>query len=140
MTPSAADPAQPTLRERVDHLEEGYEFLLAYAAQGHTRSSAQGKDAEARRHLERSVRALDGIGASIRGLLDAHPTGARMLPFVDVLERDATSAGAAFSLVLAQPVIGSQLIDNLNASSHVRALLTDLFLIDEALEAGAPSE
>ena len=34
-------------------------------------------------------------------------------------------------LVLAQPSISSQLIDNLNASIHFRALLTDLFLIDE---------
>jgi hypothetical protein len=33
--------------------------------------------------------------------------------------------------VLAQPAISSQLIDNLNASIHLRALLTDLFLIDE---------
>jgi len=36
--------------------------------------------------------------------------------------------------VLAQPEIGSQLVDNLNASSHVRADLTDLFLLDEALK------
>jgi hypothetical protein len=34
-------------------------------------------------------------------------------------------------LVLAQPSISSQLIDNLNASIHLRALLTDLFLLDE---------
>jgi hypothetical protein len=34
--------------------------------------------------------------------------------------------------------IGSQIIDNLNASIHVRALLTDLFLIDEALESSGP--
>jgi hypothetical protein len=33
---------------------------------------------------------------------------------------------------LAQRAIGSQLVDNLNASIHLRALLTDLFLIDEA--------
>jgi hypothetical protein len=38
-------------------------------------------------------------------------------------------------LVLAQPAIGSQLIDNLNASIHLRALLADLFLVTEALEA-----
>ena len=37
-------------------------------------------------------------------------------------------------LVLAQPSISSQLIDNLNASIHLRALLTDLFLIDEILK------
>ena len=36
--------------------------------------------------------------------------------------------------MLAQPSISSQLIDNLNASIHVRALLIDLFLIDEILK------
>jgi len=48
-----------------------------------------------------------------------------------VLERDASDALAAMELVLVQPSLSSQLIDNLNASIHVRALLTDLFLIDE---------
>ena len=41
---------------------------------------------------------------------------------------------SSIRLVLAHPAIGSQLIDNLNASIHLRALLTDLFLIDEALK------
>jgi hypothetical protein len=36
--------------------------------------------------------------------------------------------------VRAQASIGSQLIDNLNASIHLRALLTDLFLMDEVLK------
>ena len=54
--------------------------------------------------------------------------------FVDVLERDARDASAAIRLVLAQPAIGSQIVDNLNASIHLRALLTDLFLIDEVLK------
>ena len=40
---------------------------------------------------------------------------------------------AAMELVLAQPAISSQLIDNLNASIHLRALLTDLFLLGEIL-------
>jgi hypothetical protein len=29
-------------------------------------------------------------------------------------------------------LIGSQVVDNLNATTHVRTLLTDLFLLDEA--------
>jgi len=45
------------------------------------------------------------------------------------LDRDARDSLAAIELVLAQPVISSQLIDNLNASIHLRALLTDLFLL-----------
>jgi hypothetical protein len=51
--------------------------------------------------------------------------------FFAVLQRDASDSLAAIELVLAQPVIGSPLIDNLNASIHLRALLTDLFLLTE---------
>ncbi len=46
----------------------------------------------------------------------------------------------AVELVLAQPAISSQLIDNLNASIHLRALLTDLFLIDEILKGSRNQE
>ena len=49
------------------------------------------------------------------------------------VDRDARDAGA-IDLVLAQPAISSQLIDNLNASIHLRALLTDIFLVDEILK------
>ena len=50
-----------------------------------------------------------------------------------MLDRDAHDSLAALELVLAQPAISSQLIDNLNASIHLRALLTDLFLVGEIL-------
>ena len=33
-----------------------------------------------------------------------------------------------------RPGISSQMIDNVNASIHVRALLTDVFVIDEILK------
>ena len=52
----------------------------------------------------------------------------------EVLGRDAESTLAAVQLVSAQKWVSSQLIDNLNASIHFRALLTDLFLIDEILD------
>ena len=42
---------------------------------------------------------------------------------------------AAIEIVLAQSIISSQLIDNLNASIHLRALLTDVFLFTEILRA-----
>ena len=53
--------------------------------------------------------------------------------FIDVLANDAKSSQAAVRLLLCQSSISSQLVDNLNASIHLRALLTDLFVIDEAL-------
>jgi hypothetical protein len=51
--------------------------------------------------------------------------------FFAVLDRDARDSLAAIELVLAQPAISSQLVDNLNASIHLRALLTDLFIIGD---------
>ncbi len=48
-----------------------------------------------------------------------------------MVDRDARDAVAAIELVLAQPTISSQLIDNLNASMHLRAVLTDLFLLGD---------
>ena len=59
---------------------------------------------------------------------------------VSGLARDARDSLAAVELVLAQPAISSQLIDNLNASIHLRALLTDLFLIDEILKGSRNQE
>jgi hypothetical protein len=51
-----------------------------------------------------------------------------------MLDRDSRDSLAAIELVLAQPAISSQLIDNLNASIHLRALRSDLFLVDEILK------
>jgi len=81
---------------------------------------------------------------AIRGLEAASRTAAAQLQgdealkleaFVAVLGRDARNSSAVVDLVLAQPAISSQLIDNLNASIHLRALLTDLFLITEIVAA-----
>ncbi len=52
--------------------------------------------------------------------------------FAAVVVDDAGKAGAAIELVLTQEKISSELVDNLNASIHLRALLTDLFLLSEA--------
>ena len=54
--------------------------------------------------------------------------------FIAVLDRDAAAAQAAVQLVLAMPGISSQIVDSLNASIHLRALLTDVFLVDEVLK------
>ncbi len=54
--------------------------------------------------------------------------------FFAAVDNDARVTLAALRLVLARTDVSSQLIDNLNASIHLRALLTDLFVIDEALK------
>jgi hypothetical protein len=122
-------------RSRCDTIEEAYEFFLAYASQGLPADHAGASGDQARDYLRRCDQALAGLGdaltASVGQLaVDAAPYHA----FIAVIERDARAAQAAVQLVMAQRFIGSALIDNLNASIHLRALLTDLFLIDEVLK------
>jgi len=122
------------VRERCNAIEECYELMLGFAAQGLPGESG-GRGSEVRLMLNRAVEALSGLSeAYTNAVRDARlqPAGP-YLEFLKVLERDAADSRAAMELVLAQPSIGSQLIDNLNASIHLRALLTDLFLIDEIL-------
>ena len=121
--------------ERCEVIEECYEFLLAYAAQGLPTDEGSSAGREVRTHLHRASEALLGLTKSYRQAITEHqlePT-AKYDAFCSVLERDAADSLAAIDLVLAQPALSSQLIDNLNASSHLRALLTDLFLVGEIL-------
>lgn len=124
------------LRASINAIESGYEFMLAYAAQGWDVEQTGG-----------------GSGPSIRGYLEDMKTGLECLAddfaaviadessadqnvfnaYNDVLRNDAEKALKAITLIMSLPSIGSQLVDNINASIHIRALLTDIFLLDEAL-------
>jgi len=114
--------------ERCNVLEECYEFMLAYAGQGVAGEEGGSRDGQIRHFLSRAVNALTGLADAYAAALPEQTT------FIGVLDRDAKDSLAAIELVLAQPAISSQLIDNLNASIHLRALLTDLFLLDEILK------
>jgi hypothetical protein len=119
---------------RCEAVEECYEFMLAYAAQGLASDEGSKSAGQVREFLRRAMQALTGLteacAAAVReeGLEPADKYAA----FFGVLDRDSRDS-LAIELVLAQPAISSQLIDNLNASIHLRALLTDLFLVDEIL-------
>jgi hypothetical protein len=121
------------LGDRCNAIEECYEFMLAYAAQGLPSDQGSQTGGQLREFLGRAVDAVSGLAGAYAaaveqaGLLPAE----RYQAFLEVLDRDASDSLAAIGLVLAQHAISSQLIDNLNASIHLRALLTDLFLIDE---------
>jgi hypothetical protein len=135
---ASPDPGFASVALRIDAIEAAYEFCLAYAAQGR-RDDEGGSAGELRRLLERALAALDGLVAAASAEFAAAPGRAEAAQaFLEVVQSDVAKAGAAIRLVLARDAISSQLIDNLNALIHLRALLTDLFLIDESLK-GAPA-
>jgi hypothetical protein len=128
--------------ERCDTIEECYEFMLAYAAKGLPSDLAGNPGAEIREFLQRAADAMAGLAETCttavkdEGLAPAEKYHA----FLAVLDRDARDSLTAIQLVLAQPSISSQLVDNLNASIHLRALLTDVFLIGEILRSRISSK
>ena len=124
------------LRRRLDSIESAYEYMLAYAAQGLPSESGGRDRGRIRGELDSLASALDGLAAAFERFGAAESVDAREQhrDFERVLADDAVKALAAVRLVLAQPGISSQLVDNLNASLHLRALLTDVFLLDEVLK------
>ena len=133
---TAIDAARAELSSRCDSIEECYEFMLAYAAQGLSSDQGSSAGTQVREYLRKCDEALSDLAGFLMRFveqLNLESTDS-YAGFMAVLDRDSRDAQAAVRLVLAQPAISSQLIDNLNASIHLRALLTDLFLIDEVLK------
>ena len=133
---AVAEVAREELKKRIELIEESYEFMLGYAAQGVAGDREARSGATMRDYLERSGDALCGLAEVLTSLIEREKLepAERYRAFASVLDRDAHDSQAAIQLVLGQPSISSQLVDNLNASIHLRALLTDLFLIDEILK------
>ena len=126
----------PSLAERIEVIEQANELMLGYAAQG--RQDDTDDSGSIRRFLVRADAALDGLTASLHERVadraDAYAD------FIEVLAQDARRSRAALRLVLAQRALSSQLVDKLNASIHIRTLLTDIFLIDETLKGDRHSD
>ncbi len=137
---ASSEPDKPqTVAAAIDAIEATYELMLAYAAQG--RKADADDPLGVRDALRRADAALDVLAAATPAQLGS-PAGAvaqATAEMLAVLKRDVGNARAAIRFVLAQRAIGSQIIDNLNASIHIRALLTDIFLLDEAFEETDPA-
>lgn len=132
------DKAREELANRADAIEGGYELMLAFAAQGLASDQGAANSSQLRDHLKRFDTALTGLAQAYRDCAAALGVGPAdaLDGFLKTLEADAATTQAALRLVLAQPGISSQMIDNINASIHVRALLTDVFVVDEIIRGG----
>lgn len=109
----------------IEAIESGYEFLLAYAAQGRPAQVESGPGPHARPTVTGMLNAMNNIAAAF---------ATSETKFEQVIAEDCRKAGAAIEFLLAQEKVGSEMIDNLNASIHLRAVLTDLFLYSESLK------
>lgn len=130
------DQAREELARRADAIEGGYEMMLAYAAQGLASDQGAANSAQLRDHLTRFDTALTGLAQVYRDAAATLGIGPKdaLEGVLKAVEADAAVTQSMLRLVLGQPGISSQMVDNLNASIHVRALLTDVFVVDEILK------
>ncbi len=111
------------IEEDIDVIEAGYEFLLAYAAQGRPpHEEAKTPPPHAGPTVKNMLDAMLRIKDSLQNSTDE---------FEQVIVDDVKKASAALKFVVAQKRMSSELIDNLNASIHLRAVLTNFFLYSE---------
>ncbi|MCZ6641544.1 MAG: hypothetical protein O7G86_17840 [Gammaproteobacteria bacterium] len=118
------------LQKDIDAVDSAYEFLLAYAAQGRE-DDVGGPAPRARDILTELDEALVNIVARLSE--DAAASDERG-QFDTLVIEDIAKSLTALALVRAQSRISSELIDNLNASIHLRTVLTNLWLLSETLE------
>jgi hypothetical protein len=119
------------LEKDIETIESGYEFLLAYAAQGRPAAVETGPGPHARPTIQNMAEAMASIAKQFVESSDS---------FEAVIANDCLNAGAALEFILLQNKVGSEMVDNLNASIHLRAVLTDLFLYSEVLKPTTPEE
>jgi hypothetical protein len=124
------------LKQRIEAIETGYEFMLAYAAQGRQTDKGAAAGRNVRDYLDKMAAALEGLSVVVDACASEvdHALPKQGAAFFAAVDADARIALAAIRLALARDDISSQLVDNLNASIHLRALLTDLFVVDEVLK------
>ena len=119
------------IRENIDAIEEAYEFMLAYAAQGRVEEGAGPDGAHIRNFLERFLAAADGLTAQVSAVVEKDQVagGALLASF----KQDSATVTSVLRLLLGKTNISSEMIDNSNGLIAMRSYLTTLFFIDKVV-------
>ena len=118
------------MRDAFDVIEESYEFMLAYAAQGRKRELGEGGgESQIRQYLKRFLAALSELDKVLSDGIGGLPGS----EFSARFRRDVGVIRSVLEMLLSRPSISSDMIDNTNGLIALRALLTDIFFVDQAV-------
>lgn len=117
------------MRDAIDTVEESYEFMLAYAAQGRRHEAQDEGTSKIRDYLNRFAAALEILEKVAPDALG----GPAAEPFRDRFLADMAVMRSVIAVLLERPSISSDMVDNTNGLIAVRSFLTDLFFIDQAM-------
>ncbi len=118
------------IRAHIERIEEAYEFMLAYAAQGRSDEGA-GPDGA---HIRIFLTQFDTAAIAIVGELHSLPgAGGEAAAVLAALKADSAIVRSVLRTMLARDQITSEVVDNANGLISVRSYLTGLFFLDKAL-------
>ena len=117
------------IRDAIDTVEEAYEFMLAYAAQGRKQEGQEEGTSKIRDYLNRFAAALESMEKAVPDALG----GTAAAPFRQRLLADMAVMRSVIAILLEKPSISSDMVDNTNGLIAVRSFLTDLFFVDQAM-------
>ena len=118
------------IRKNIELVEEAYEFMLAYAAQGRADEGAGPDGAHIRTFLTQFSEATDNIINELDNLTEA---GGTMETFIKTAKTDADTVKSVLAIMLQKENVSSEMVDNANGLITVRSYLTALFFIDKAV-------
>ena len=118
------------IRKNIELVEEAYEFMLAYAAQGRADEGAGPDGAHIRTFLKQFSDATDRIIEDLGKLSEPNEA---METFIKSAESDAKTVKSVMAIMLQKENISSEMVDNANGLITVRSYLTALFFIDKAV-------
>ena len=118
------------IRKNIELVEEAYEFMLAYAAQGRADEGAGPDGAHIRTFLTQFSKATDNI---INELDNLSEPGGTMETFIKTAKTDADTVKSVLAIMLQKENVSSEMVDNANGLIIVRSYLTALFFIDKAV-------
>ena len=127
---SVPDKIAGELRSAIDDVEEAYEFMLAYAAQGRQTEADTGGESQIRGFLQRFRAGLDVFSNHTAVLL---PDGGTTSAYAAHFNRDTQTMKSILDMLIASSNITSDMIDNTNGMIAVRSFLTNMFFVDQVL-------
>tara|TARA_B100000315_G_C14578133_1_gene588997 strand:+ start:2090 stop:2488 length:399 start_codon:yes stop_codon:yes gene_type:complete len=124
------------LKDRIETIEEAFEYMMAYAAQGKDQEDPS-EGGGIRSWLSKAAAALEDLPQLAQDQAGAESSieAEEWAEFLEIVKADSVRARTLINFALAQPNLSSELVDNLNATNHIRTLLTDIFLLDSGFEA-----
>ena len=118
------------IRDQIEKIEEAYEYMLAYAAQGRAEEGAGADGAQIRTFLKQFSAALSALEEQTSVIINKNPEA---VDFIEVFKSESKVMASILKVLLARANLSSEVIDNTNGLISVRAYLTSLFFLDKSV-------